>query len=522
MYYHNHILRAQSIAIPEFVYTVNVGAFETISLPMFNADDSLYDFTVNFGDGSGDKSVTAYGDADREHEYVDAGNYDIRIKGLFDYIKFADSPDSIIELKSFGLGPAKLGVDSFANCSNFTTISATDTPGFHSDSLDGCFESCIVLATVNASINDWDVSTITNMTNMFFVASLFNQDISNWNVSNVLTMASMFRSATVFDQDIGSWNVSAVTNMSSMFQGATVFDQDIGGWTVSAVTLMAGMFNAAAAFNQNLNSWNVGIVTTMATMFQNATLFNGNIADWNVENVTLMNSMFQSSAFNQDIGGWDVGMVSNFTSMFRLAASFDQDISLWNITSATNITSMFRQSFAFNQDISSWDTSAITSFTNMFFSATSFDQDLGSWVITSLTSAVSMFESITLSTANYDALLIAWEAQVENTSVSFHGGDATYTQTSVDSGTTDGTTTGKLVDSTQNFLTTVSVGDIVNNTTDGTFSKVTNVDSDTVLSINNDNIPTGKDYVIQSSAASKARFELTDTSLWTIVDGGGA
>ena len=37
---------------------------------------------------------------------------------------------------------------------------------------------------------------------------------------------------------LASWDVSSVTNMSGMFYGATAFDQDIGSWDVSSVTNM--------------------------------------------------------------------------------------------------------------------------------------------------------------------------------------------------------------------------------------------------------------------------------------------
>ena len=51
-----------------------------------------------------------------------------------------------------------------------------------------------------------------------------------------------------------------------------------------------------------------------------------------------------------------------------------------------------------------------------------------------------------------------------------------------DSGTTTATTTDKLVDSNQNFLTTVRVGDLVKNTSDNTTATVTAVSSTTHLS----------------------------------------
>lgn len=70
-----------------------------------------------------------------------------------------------------------------------------------------------------------------------------------------------------------------------------------------------------------------------------------------------------------------------------------------------------------------------------------------------------------------------------------------------DSGTTDATTANKLVESGQNFQTTVSVGDVVHNTTDDTFAYVSAVDSDTTLSIDSDIMVSGETYVIYATTA---------------------
>ena len=46
-----------------------------------------------------------------------------------------------------------------------------------------------------------------------------------------------------------------------------------------------------------------------------------------------------------------------------------------------------------------------------FRDATSFNQDISSWDINQVSNFVNFMFNATLSTANYDALLIAWDAQ---------------------------------------------------------------------------------------------------------------
>ncbi len=149
----------------------------------------------------------------------------------------------------------------------------------------------------NEDISSWDVSNVTSMEGMFSKATHFNQPISKWNVSNVTNMDSMFRDAAAFNQDVSRWNVSKVTDMTSMFRGAKKFNQDLSMWNVSNVTVMAHMFAMTEAFNQDLSLWNVSKVTDMTRMFFMARRFVNPIIDWTIDNVTKANDMFKDCPY---------------------------------------------------------------------------------------------------------------------------------------------------------------------------------------------------------------------------------
>jgi surface protein len=538
-----------AISNEPFIYTITTTSInQVVSIPMSSGLDSLYDFTiVDYGDG-GTGSVSAYADADRTHTYAAIGTYQITIRGQFDYIKWQNDPTLLVSVQEFG--SAGVGNASFDGCSNLSVISSTTGPGVYNNNLNNCFRGATAF---NSNISNWDTSAVTTMSGVFNDATTYNNGgvALTWNVTNVTRTDLMFKGATAFNQSLSSWATATNTYMLEMFYNASTFNQDLSSWNVSNVTNMVNMFNNTSAFNQDLSSWNVSSVTSMLGMFRFAGAFNNGGAAMNwTTSATLTNTsyMFSSaSAFNQSVSGWNVSAVTSFGNMFSSASAFNQSLSSWNVSSATNMQQMFNGAYAFNngaaamtwtmgagvttmyqmfnnasafnQSVSGWNVSAVTTMYHMFKSATLFNQDVSAWNISAVTDMTLMFSGSALSTANYDLLLVAWQGKAHQLGVVF-GSPASYTQSSVDSGTTDGTTTGKLVDSTQNFISTVLTGDIVHNTTDDTYSKVTAVDSNTVLSISGSVIVSGKVYTIQSSAAAKARYELDVTDSWNISDAG--
>ena len=150
--------------------------------------------------------------------------------------------------------------------------------------------------------------------------------IAMWDVSRVTDMTQMFYGSLEFGGDISNWDVSRVTNMRYIFWGAMSFNGDISKWDVSSVTSMAGAF-FITPFNGDISKWDVSSVTDMSFMFYAAALFDGDISNWDVSSVTDMKSMFQSAkAFNGDISKWDVLRVTDMKRMFSGATSFKQTL----------------------------------------------------------------------------------------------------------------------------------------------------------------------------------------------------
>ena len=92
---------------------------------------------------------------------------------------------------------------------------------------------------------------------MFNEAINFNQDIS----------FSKNNKYSKNDKTYNPWNVSQVTDMTQMFSNAKSFNQDISNWDVSNVTNMYGMLMGAEMFNQNLSGWNVETIKNPPIFF---------------------------------------------------------------------------------------------------------------------------------------------------------------------------------------------------------------------------------------------------------------
>ncbi len=293
----------------------------------------------------------------------------------------------------------------------------------------------------NADISKWDVSNVTDMSNMFYGSSSFKQDLSSWNVSKVSNMSYMFHmfensdliqmyidngtlrkhlleigdigrwdvsnvtnmkgmfSGSLFDKDISNWDVSKVTDMSFMF-AQSIFNQNISNWNVSNVETTIGMFGDNKFFNQNIGNWNVSRVEDMSNMFYQAWSFNQNLNSWNVSNVKKMSLMFSNTmkignktptpGFNQDLGNWDVSNVTDMRGMFS-RSSFNQDIGNWDVGNVKNMNSMFSYALAFNQDISGWNVSNVKYMNSMFSYAIAFNQNIGSWDVSNVIDMTHLF-----------------------------------------------------------------------------------------------------------------------------------
>ena len=87
----------------------------------------------------------------------------------------------------------------------------------------------------NKPLNDWKVSNVRNMTNMFNFCVNFNQPLNNWNTSIFLFDLYIFLKYKHLNQPLNNWNVSNVITFEEMFQNCRNFNQPLNNWNTSKV-----------------------------------------------------------------------------------------------------------------------------------------------------------------------------------------------------------------------------------------------------------------------------------------------
>lgn len=428
--------------------TDNPGISDNNSIVIPIAPLSVYDFTVNWGDGNIDIYTGTGSVLTAAHTYSIPGTYSVSIAGVFPRIYFNNVGDrlKILSIDQWGNIVWESCERAFYGCANLH-VYATDNPNFTNvTSMFRMFQEAIAFNdpidywdvssvenfrsmfsgnsdspnSFNQQLNSWNTSSAINMTGMFSHCPSFNQPIDNWDVSNVTNMSSLFLGCTAFNQPLNSWDVSNVTSMGSIFAQASSFNQPIGNWNVSNVTDMAHMFHQAISFNQPLGEWNVSNVTNMTSMFRHAHSFDQPLSSWEISNAESIWGMFESAySFNQPLSNWSFPNLSNsayfgLAQMFSNATSFNQPLNMWDVSNIAGMSNMFQGATAFNQPLDNWDVSNVETMELMFNGATAFDQSLDTWNLSSCWNFSNMLNNSGLSYCNYDQTLQGWAAQSPN------------------------------------------------------------------------------------------------------------
>jgi surface protein len=393
---------------PDFVIEVDTtqagSASDTIILPLTSG--GTYSGTIDWGDSSSDDLTYA----NRQHTYAAGGTYTITISGdTFEGWRVANSGDKLkfIDIQNWGFFTISSSDRQFDYCQNLN-VTATDAPTITTTSFYSIFRNCDALTTPDFS--GWDTSSVTNMQEAFGSCDLFNGNISNWVHSGVTNVYRMLINSVAFNQDLDTWNTSGVTNWYEMMRSCTAFNGDVSNWSVKG-SLNSVFLGCTSFTGTGLSTWNTSNATSLINLFSGCTSLTGGFANWDVSNVTSLQTTFLNcDSITDSLASWDTSSVTSMYGTFVSNSALLVGIENWDTSAVTNMYRTFTNATNMNRNIGSWNTSLVTNMNEMLRS-TAIDQDLSSWDINQVTNLSGFGIGITLSTANYDALLIAWDAQ---------------------------------------------------------------------------------------------------------------
>ena len=276
-----------------------------------------FNATVDYGDGTGSQTVTAYNDSNLTHSFATAGQHTITIDGTFPSVRFHNNTvsrvlvDEVVDLGDVGwvnlyrafrdcsnLTTFNLGTGNtssvtnmssmFYNCSSLTVLNVSSFDTSSATNISQMFRGCSSLTTLDLS--NFDTSSVTNMGLMFyFCSSLTTLNVSNFDTSSVTNMGLMFYfCSSLTTLNVSNFDTSSVTNMSSMFTNCTnLTNLDIKHFNVSSVTVGTGFLQNAnnalttTAYDELLEAWAAqDVQPNVPWHFGDAQYTNESIADW--------------------------------------------------------------------------------------------------------------------------------------------------------------------------------------------------------------------------------------------------
>ena len=210
---------------------------QTFVIPCVNI--GTFNATVDYGDGTGSQTVTAYNDANLTHSFATAGQHTITIDGTFPNVRFFDNAasgvlvDEVVDLGDVGWVTF---YRAFRDCTNLTAFNVGTADTSSITSIQDMFAYCTNLTSLDLS--SFDTSNVTNMSYMFLnCQSLTNLDIKHFDISSVtnginfLFNANNALTTTAYDELLEAWAAQDVQpNVPWHFGDAQYTVETIADW----------------------------------------------------------------------------------------------------------------------------------------------------------------------------------------------------------------------------------------------------------------------------------------------------
>jgi surface protein len=195
----------------DFVFTMRVAALETITLPATGTNN----FLVDWGDGSSEQVTTV----NPTHEYIDAGDYEIRLDGTCTEWSFNNggSKLNLISVSNLGVMEWTSLVGAFYGCSNAVSIVSGNTDTSAITSMSVFAFACSSMT--NLDLTTFDMGEVTTFADAFGnCSSLTEIDTANWDLSSAVSLFTIFANcSSLVSFDAFNWDLVNNKNTNNSF-----------------------------------------------------------------------------------------------------------------------------------------------------------------------------------------------------------------------------------------------------------------------------------------------------------------
>ena len=232
----------------------------------------------------------------------------------------------------------------------------------------------------------------------------------------------------------GNTDTSAITTLFRTFRlcdRATSIN--LSGMDTSNVTSMESTFHDCNALTSlNLSGISTTSVTSFFSTFHDCrALTTLNVSSFDTSSATGMTNMFAECAAltSLDVSNFDTTGVFSFSGMFKECSDLASiNLTSFDTSSAINMSAMFKNTGSLSAiDVSGFDTSSVTNFSQMFRAIGATDVRCDLFDVSAATDFSNFLQGSTLTTARYDAVLIAWDGQTVNSGLTISFGNSQFT-----------------------------------------------------------------------------------------------
>lgn len=302
--------------------------------------------------------------------------------------------------RTYASGGGETNIYVQTNGSNYVTLGSYNSTVVEEHTVTGQFTA---LFTGNMLWKMYGIGTFTGI-------------LDNVSVKEVISDTDQFQLPLISSGDINMvvhWGDATTSNITSYNQAETLHTYPSAGtYTINIYREVKGwqFANGGDKFKMRaISNWGGFNVSNSQSFYGCASMTCTATTAPIVSATDLQQTFRNCHLFDGAIGNWDVRNVTNFYTLLYGCNVFNQPLNNWDTSSATMTRFMFYACNEFNQPINNWEMKSVGNMGYMFLNATNFDQNISQWDITSATDMTSFMQGVTLSTANYDELLMQWE-----------------------------------------------------------------------------------------------------------------